>query len=172
MMTTKVFYNPELDRKETYTEVLKLETVQVKDINDLLVLNRYWQDSEGELWVDFDDPSENLRRAFAAYRERMGFLSSDQIRQIRQRKGYSVRQFASQLGISSSSLTQIENNQRIQAKYQDVLFRFADQSLPDKGYKLNDDEQALTVTYALSEPEVVVPLSAEQFEVKPVMEEA
>lgn len=79
-MTTKVFYNPELDLKETYTEVLKLETVQVKGISDLLVLNRYWQDSEGELWVDFDDPSENLRRAFAAYRERMGFLSSDQIR--------------------------------------------------------------------------------------------
>ncbi|GFO99618.1 transcriptional regulator [Lactobacillus helveticus] len=35
----------------------------------------------------------------------------------------SVREFANSLGISSSALTKIENNHRIQTKYQDMLFR-------------------------------------------------
>lgn len=35
----------------------------------------------------------------------------------------SVREFADALGISSSTLTKIENNHRIQTKYQDQLFK-------------------------------------------------
>lgn len=38
----------------------------------------------------------------------------------------SVREFADALGISSSTLTKIENNHRIQTKYQDRLFRLVD----------------------------------------------
>lgn len=119
----KTFFNPELNTYDTYTEVWIPEKVCVKDEKDLLVVNHYWQDSDGELWGDFKNPMENVYRSFDAYRERKGYMSPKEIRNLRENLGLSVRKFADALGISPSTLTQIENNHRIQAKYQDILFR-------------------------------------------------
>ncbi|GAW99098.1 helix-turn-helix domain-containing protein [Secundilactobacillus mixtipabuli] len=126
MARKKEFYNPELEITEIYTEVWRSEIVKVRDINDLIVRNHYWEDASGELWGDFDDPMENVRNSFNAYRERQGYLTPDDIRTLRQKLGLSVRQFANELGIGSSTLTQIENNQRLQVKYQEKLFRAAE----------------------------------------------
>lgn len=119
----KTFFNPELNTYDTYTEVWIPEKVCVKDEKDLLVLNHYWRDSKGELWVDFKNPMENVYRNFDAYRKRKGYMFPQEIKELRKSLNLSVRKFADALGISPSALTQIENNHRIQAKYQENLFR-------------------------------------------------
>ncbi|WP_267202261.1 helix-turn-helix domain-containing protein [Limosilactobacillus kribbianus] len=116
-------YNPELETTELYEEKWLPEKIDIKDEKDVLVVNHYWQDPRGELWGNFKDPMENVQRGFDAYRVRKGYLFPIEIRQLRQALGLPVRKFADALGISSSALTQIENNHRIQTKYQDVLFR-------------------------------------------------
>lgn len=123
MVKKRKLYNPELNKSDVYTEVWLNEKINVKDEKNLSVLNHYWKDSEGELWGNFDDPMENVHRGFEAYRKKKGYLSPTEIKKIRKDLGLTVRKFANALGISPSALTQIENNHRIQAKYQDVLFK-------------------------------------------------
>lgn len=122
MAKKKKLYNPELDKYDVYTEVWRQEIIDVKG-EKISVLNHYWEDSKGELWGDFDNPMENIYRGFDEYRRQKGYLSPMEIKDIRKKLKLSVRQFAHALGISSSALTQIENNHRVQAKYQDVLFK-------------------------------------------------
>jgi len=117
------FYNPEKETQEMYTEVFQLATVIVKDVSNLAVWHHYWRDAEGELWSDFTDSSENLRRDFQAYRERRHFLSSDEIMAIRQLARLSPQEFANTLGLSTQLLSELENNQRVQTADQDQLFR-------------------------------------------------
>lgn len=124
MSTKKRFYNPELNIYANYTEEWLPEKVTVKD-EELLVVNHYWRDKNGELWGDFDNPMENVYRSFAVYRKRKGYLSPAEIKKAQKKLGFTVREFAKTLGISSSALTEIENNHRIQTKYQDNLFRDA-----------------------------------------------
>ncbi len=122
----KQFYNPEIETVDVYEEVWIVEKINIKDEKNLLVKNHYWRDKFGELWANFDNPMENVYRGFEAYRTRKGFLSPRQIKEIRNSVNMSVREFADALGISSSTLTKIENNHRIQTKYQDRLFRLVD----------------------------------------------
>jgi len=125
MARQSVFYNPEKDLSENYTEEFRVETVTVKDVTNLRVEHHYWRDADGDLWGDFDNPMENVHRDFEAYRKEKNFLSPAEIHRIREKMGLTVRQFADKLGLGVSTLSQIENNQRIQVKYQDNLFRWA-----------------------------------------------
>lgn len=127
MMTKKVFYNEELDTTEEYSEVWKYELMQVKDIPDLIVRNHYWKDDRGELWLDFDDPNENFRRAFNAYRSRKGFMQPNDIKQLRENLHLSQRVFSERLGISHAKASRIENNKRVQTLSQEISFRKAQQ---------------------------------------------
>lgn len=133
-MAQRKFYNPELDTTERYTEVWKIELVQVRDESNLMVRNHYWKDSDGELWVDFNNPMENVTRSFAAYRSKKGYMTPEDIRKLRHKLGLTVRQFAKRLGIAPSSLTQIENNLRVQVKYQDNLFKAAKTFYEENGH--------------------------------------
>lgn len=141
----KKLFNPELETTDWYTEVWRVELVQVKDMPNLLVRNHYWRDAAGELWGDFDNPMENVRAGFAAYRAKKGYMTPDEIRALRKHLNLSVRKFADQLGIAPSTLTQIENDQRVQVKYQELLFTSARDyyqaygRLPDS-WASNDDE--------------------------------
>lgn len=117
----KKLFNPELDRYDIYAEVWIPEKMTVKDEKDLIVVNHYWQDSDEELWGDFENPMENVHRSFDAYRKRKGYLTPIEIKGLRQKLDLSVRKFADALGISPSVLTRIENNHRIQTKYQEIL---------------------------------------------------
>lgn len=121
----KNFFNPELNREDTYTEVWLPEKVTVKDEQGLSIVNHYWQDNSGKLWTDFDHPMENVYRAFAAYRKRKKYMSAAQIKNLRKKLGLSVREFADNLGISSDTLIQIENNHKIQTEQQERLFENA-----------------------------------------------
>ncbi|HBF75771.1 MAG TPA: transcriptional regulator [Lactobacillus sp.] len=122
-MTTKRFCNEELGTTELYTEVWLTETVRVKDVDDLLVENHYWRDSDGELWNDFDDPMENVKRAFDAYRTRKGYMSPAEIRNLRESTDFSDSRFADALGLASSIVSEIEQNRRVQDEHQEDLFR-------------------------------------------------
>ncbi len=125
MSKQKLFKNPESETEEWYTEVWKNELIQVKDKTDILVRNHYWQDAEGELWGDFNNPMENVRAGFTAYRKKKGYMTPDEIRTLRNNLDLSVRDFADRIGITPSSLTQIENDQRVQVKYQEIIFKSA-----------------------------------------------
>ncbi|GEN94106.1 helix-turn-helix domain-containing protein [Pediococcus ethanolidurans] len=132
-MKEKNFFNPEKGIEELYIEKWIPEIVKVRDIDDLLVINHYWQDAEGELWNDFDHPNENFVRTFDAYRERKGFMQPSQICELRKQLHLSVREFAKRLGISYSTVSQIENNQRIQVLYQENLFEHAKKEFETTG---------------------------------------
>lgn len=94
MNKRKEFYNPELETTENYDEVWKLEAIKVKDESDLVVMNHYWQDKDGELWGDFNNPIENVKRGFDAYRKRKGYMTPDGIRSLRNQLNMSVKEFA------------------------------------------------------------------------------
>lgn len=119
----KVFYNPEKDLKEIYTEQWIIEKSRVKDIEDLLVRHHYWKDSDGELWTDFLNPMENVKADFNAYRTRRKFMSPEELRELRSDLKLTVREFSKLTGLGSSNISQIENNQRVQTKYQDMMFQ-------------------------------------------------
>ena len=46
-----------------------------------------------------------------------------ELKKLRTDMHLTVREFADYMGLGYSNLSQIENNQRIQTKYQDVLFK-------------------------------------------------
>ncbi|KRN02939.1 hypothetical protein FD13_GL001255 [Levilactobacillus senmaizukei DSM 21775 = NBRC 103853] len=113
------------NRREVFTDVTQTEKVSVKHLNDLIVQHHYLRDSTGELWVDFDHPLENVQADFAAYRQRLGLMSPQEIYELRSSLGPTVREFSEKLGLGSSTVSQIENNQRVQTGYQDNLFKWA-----------------------------------------------
>ncbi|AYM01875.1 helix-turn-helix domain-containing protein [Levilactobacillus yiduensis] len=128
----KEFYNDELEATDVYTEVKELRFVRVRDIDNLLVLHRYWKDSSGELWSDFDDPMENSKKDFIVYRTRKGYMTPESIKKLRENAGQTVREFSDYLGIGSSTLSQLENNLRVQTKETDALLQMV-----NKYYNLN-----------------------------------
>lgn len=83
----KKFYNEEYESEEWYTGVSKLKKVRVKDRDDLYVMHYYWKDEDGELWSDFDDPTANNRLDFIAYRQVKGYLSPEQIKELKIYRG-------------------------------------------------------------------------------------
>ena len=157
-MTKKTFYNEELNTTEEYSEVWKYELMRVKDISDLIVHNHYWKDSRGELWLDFDDPNENCRKAFNAYRNRKGFMQPNEIKKLRENLHLSQRVFSERLGISYAKVSQIENNKRVQTLSQEVSFRKAQQDYEKQGFLTSydsDTSDSAELTKVLTETEYV-----------------
>lgn len=120
---TRIFYNIEKDKSESYTKVERLESVKVKDVDHLLIAAIYWRDPAGEVWLNPDDPLENVRASFTEYRKAKHYLQPIEIRRLHQELGLSLNKFARNLGMGPSSLSQIENNLKLQNKEQDVLFK-------------------------------------------------
>lgn len=120
---TTTFYNIEKDKSEPYTRVERLEQITVKDVDKLLIQAIYWRDPAGEEWLNPADPLENVRASFTEYRKIKHYLQPDEIRQIRQLLGLSLNKFARSLGMGPSTLSQIENNLKLQNREQDVLFK-------------------------------------------------
>ena len=122
-MRKRIFYNEELEAEGEYTEVWKQEVMRVRDVSDLVLCNHYWQDKDGELWVDFEDPNENLRKAFIEYRRRKGFMRPEEIKELRRKLELSTQDFAKMIGIDCDELVQIERNSRIQTLSQENFFK-------------------------------------------------
>lgn len=117
------FYNPEKETTEIYEKEAVIECVKVKDIDNLMVLHYYWKDSDGELWNNFDDPMENVRSDFNAYRSRVGFIQPWELKKLREKIKMTVQEFGDWTGIGYENISKIENNQRVQTKDQDRIFQ-------------------------------------------------
>jgi len=66
---------------------------------------------------------ENVRASFTEYRQVKHYMQPLEIKQLRQKLQLSLNKFARMLGMGPSSLSQIENNLKLQNKEQDVLFK-------------------------------------------------
>lgn len=109
----KQFFNPELNKTDTYTERYITEKIKVRDLT-VVVTNHYWQDRTGHLWTDFSDPMENLRKAFSGYIIRKGWLTPYQIRSMQRKLHLSDKAFSTYVGINVLILNQIKDNHRLQ----------------------------------------------------------
>lgn len=124
MSVVRKLYNPELDRSGIYTERYITEKVKVRNLT-VTVTNHYWQDQDGHLWTDFNDPMENLRKAFSAYLIRKGWLTPYQIRSIQRKLHLSDQDFSSYVGIDPLILNQIKDNHRLQTADEEQLLERA-----------------------------------------------
>jgi len=133
------FYNPEKEIAELYGKKSLEEKVKVKNIDDLVVLHYYWQDSDGELWNNFDDPMENVRNDFSAYRSRVGFMQPLELKKLREAIKMTVREFGDWTGLGNWTISKIENNQKVQTKYQDRIFQLTREKFNATGH-ISDKE--------------------------------
>jgi len=131
---TREFFNPEKEITELYEKKSLEEKVKVIDIDDLVVLHYYWRDSNGELWNDFDDPMENVRNDFSAYRSRVGFMQPWELKKLRENIKMTVREFGDWTGLGYGTISKIENNQKIQTKYQDRIFQLTREKFNANGF--------------------------------------
>lgn len=138
----KEFYNPEKEKTEIYKKKKVLEKIKIREINDLVVVNTYWEDPDGELCVDFDNPTENKDKDFIAYRKRVNYMQPSEIKGLRAELNLSIRDFAEIIGIGFSNLSKIENNKVIQTKYQDNLFKYMKDNVNTFKNKLNEYDKS------------------------------
>nr|WP_040471091.1 helix-turn-helix domain-containing protein [Lentilactobacillus kisonensis] len=121
-------YDPVSDKNVTYKQITLTERVKItktsftnshtyliqadKDIND-----------RANYIVPFDDPDINLRSDYQIYRRINGFLQPSEIKASRRRLGLSLRELAAILGMSFSTLSEIENGLVLHSQIQDNLLR-------------------------------------------------
>ena len=115
-------YSNETQKNEQYQLIEILEEVEIKNESFEVVHEYYQRLSDQELFEPFDNPDKNLNKDYALYRKKHALLTSMEIKEIRQKYGLSVRDFARVLGISYTNLSSIENGS-IQAGYIDSLLR-------------------------------------------------
>lgn len=113
-----------------FTVISLDEVVQVRR-REIKMTHVYWV-PEGERLDDpenylepIDDPDFNLQADFREYRHQFGILTPMAVRQIRESYQLSLRQFALILGISYSTLSEIENGLVLQTDEQESLFRLS-----------------------------------------------
>lgn len=115
-------YNPELDRTDKYEEVYLWENVLVRD-EEIPLLNHYWRDKDGELWGDFKNPMENVKRSFNAYRKLKKDLTPSMIKSRRMELNISVEDISRALNISPHLFRALENNKYVQSEDEDLHLR-------------------------------------------------
>ena len=100
----------------------------------LNVLHEYDQcESCKQLFEPIEDIDKNIKRDFREYRKQVGFLQPEEVKQIREKYGMNLRQFAELLGVGYSTLSHIENGS-LQSRYQNSLFVLV--STPQAMYSL------------------------------------
>lgn len=128
-MTKKVIKNKycsECEHLSSFEETRILETVKVK--NSMIENEHiYYKCGHcGELFEPFDDPDYNAKIDFEKYKKLNGLLSSRELKEIRLSYSLSLRQMADLIGVSYSTLSEIENGS-IQSKLlNNMLLTFKD----------------------------------------------
>ncbi len=128
-MTKKVIKNKycsECEHLASFEEIRILETVKVK--NSMIENEHiYYKCGHcGELFEPFDDPDYNAKLDFEKYKKLNGLLSSREFKEIRLSYSLSLRQMADLIGVSYSTLSEIENGS-IQSKLlNNMLLTFKD----------------------------------------------
>lgn len=124
------------DRRFKRVELEEEVTIKDKTFN---VIHEYDQcENCGELFEPIEDIDKNIKLDYRTYREKVGFLQPEEIKQIREKYGLNFRQYAELLGVGHSTLWHIENGS-LQNEYQNTLFLFAES--PSAMYKLVLDKK-------------------------------
>jgi len=114
------YYRPALQQQTHYTEIEVEETTKVR---------KHWVTNPHLYWVpagvDLEDPDLNIRRDWSRYREIYQILTPAAIKANRERYQLSGREYALILGISHSSLSELENGLVLQSDEQDSLLTMA-----------------------------------------------
>lgn len=76
------------------------------------------------LYEPLGNEHKNILNTYAVYREKIGYLQPEEIRQIRERYQLSVRGFALMLGLSYQNVARIEAG-ALQNGYENMLFKCA-----------------------------------------------
>lgn len=128
------YWRPVLQKTVTYREVELNETVKIRR-RQISVKHYYWVPLTADLadieayLLPLDDPDCNTRRDWQNYRERYQILSGAAVKKSRTTYGLSGREMAAIIGISHSSLSEIENELVLQSDEQDSLLRLAQNRL-------------------------------------------
>lgn len=121
-------YDPISDQKIKYQKIQISESVTVRNIS--FNSPHYYLVEEGldihdpqNFEVPFDNPDVNLRADYQIYREKVGFLQPREIKKVREHLRLSLREVSAILGISYSTLSEIENGLVLHSQIQDTLLR-------------------------------------------------
>lgn len=124
------YYRPALQQQTHYTEIEIEETTKVRK-HWVTNPHLYWvpagvdlEDPDGYL-EPLEDPDLNIRRDWSRYREIYQILTPAAIKANRERYQLSGREYALILGISHSSLSELENGLVLQSDEQDSLLTMA-----------------------------------------------
>ena len=82
---------------------------------------------------------ENTRNDFSAYRSRVGFMQPRELKKLRENIKMTVREFGDWTGLGYGTISKIENNQKIQTKYQDRIFQLNKEKFNATG-RISDKE--------------------------------
>ncbi|MCH5464084.1 helix-turn-helix domain-containing protein [Levilactobacillus tujiorum] len=113
-----------------FTVISLDEVVQVRR-REIAMTHTYWVplgddlDNDENYLEPINDPDFNLQADFREYRRLFGVLTPQAIREIREGYQLSLRQFALILGMSYSTLSEIENGLVLQTDEQERLFRLS-----------------------------------------------
>lgn len=110
---------------ELYFVIQVPETFYIQNL-DVSVQSEYWvlankdiSDTANYL-LPINDPDKNTRAVYAAFRKNANYLTPSEIRDQRVRMGLSLRELSQILGFSYSTLSEIENNKRLQNQLQET----------------------------------------------------
>lgn len=113
----------------TYNVVTVAETTTIADIQ-ITSNHHYWvlptedPNDPTTYRLPEDDPTYNTRQDWMAYRDQVNFLHPDEVKAARQALNLTLRETALILGMSFSTLSNIENNLALQSFDHEVKLRY------------------------------------------------
>ncbi|KAF1296799.1 hypothetical protein BAU15_09135 [Enterococcus sp. JM4C] len=119
-------YCSECEHYSEFSEVKLEESLRIKGVPITASHIYYECNNCKELFESFDDPDYNTRIDFEIYSFKVGILKPVEIKQLRENYGLSLRQFAEIIGISYSTLSEIENGYILHSKHLDSTLRLCE----------------------------------------------
>lgn len=116
------------NRKESFNIIQIEENVKVENI-DVKIKAEYWVPSSEKITADtmflpFDDPDKNIKTAYDKFRKFANYLTPTEIRDARNRLELSLSDIAYILGINNETLSEIEDNKRLQTQLQENVLEY------------------------------------------------
>ncbi|WP_171000705.1 helix-turn-helix domain-containing protein [Lactiplantibacillus pingfangensis] len=121
--------NKVFNKDEKYTEVTVRENVKVFT-EQLENTHHYWIPVGQEInnednWLEpMTDVDQNVKSDYEHYRKKYHFLTPEAIKQQREALGLNLREAATIIGMSYSTLSDIEKNKVLQSMQQEDLLRY------------------------------------------------
>lgn len=121
--------NNVFNKDEKYTEVTVQEKVKVFT-EQLENIHHYWipigqEINDEDNWLEpMTDVDQNVKSDYEHYRKKYHFLTPEAVKQQREALGLNLREAATIIGMSYSTLSDIEKNKVLQSMQQEDLLRY------------------------------------------------